>query len=83
MVVVFDTKEITPKDYNFIISNTILSQKESFTYDSIKEYIFNLLKKDKKDLTLNKILNDCILRLRDDGFLSVLGSKYTVVKINI
>lgn len=68
-------------NYNFIISNVILSQTEEFTYDDILEKIKIMF----EELTeqIKGIVKSCLIRLRDDGFLTILGSNYSVVELNI
>lgn len=68
-------------NYNFIISNVILSQTEEFTYNDI----LNKIKAMFGELTekIEGIVKSCLIRLREDGFLTILGSNYSVVELNI
>jgi hypothetical protein len=38
---------------------------------------------DDMNPSLENTLSKCLLRLREDGFLSVLGSNYNVIECNI
>lgn len=65
-------------NYNFIISNLILSKTENFTYaDIIKdiEVVFVEITE-----TILSVLEKCLIRLREDGFLNILGSNYSVIE---
>lgn len=42
MKISFDKNNISKKDYNLIASNLILSQKNTFTYDSILNQLKNI-----------------------------------------
>jgi len=68
--------KLSEENYNFIFSNIILSQKEPFTYVSIREEIKKktLRLDDKMDIAIRK----CLVRLREDGFLDMLGSVFSV-----
>ena len=81
MIKVFDKSEISVKDYNFIISNLILSQKSSFTYNTLLDEIQVMFGEINDELKCT--LRRALLRLRDDGFLSILGSIYKVQQVNI
>lgn len=77
----FDKMVRDEKNYNFIVSNVILSQTEEFTYNDMLsklQYIFNEVTE-----KIQNVLNRCLIRLREDGFLNVLGYKYSVVELNI
>lgn len=79
MKVTFDSKTITEKDYNFIVSNLILSQKCKFTYYDILTQVqkmFGFIDKELKSVT-----EKALIRLRDDGFLDILGSRYWVLNL--
>ena len=67
--------EIKDNNCNFIVSNIILSKKSSFTYEEIREEVNSLLKCTSGNI--ESTLEKCLVRLRDDGFLDVLGSTYT------
>ena len=67
--------EIKDNNCNFIVSNIILSKKDSFTYEEIREEVNSLLKCTSGNI--ESTLEKCLVRLRDDGFLDVLGSTYT------
>ncbi|MDC0803174.1 hypothetical protein POG14_13335 [Clostridium paraputrificum] len=77
----FDKMVTDEQNYNFIVSNVILSQTEEFTYNDMLsklQYIFNEVTE-----KIQSVLNRCLIRLREDGFLNVLGYKYSVVELNI
>lgn len=77
----FNANDINEGNYNFVVSNVILSQKEAFTYDDIICKLSNMF----EELTekICSVVKRCLLRLREDGFLSVLGSNYSVVNISL
>ena len=77
----FNEKDMSEEDYIFVISNIILSQTDKFKYEDI----INKLKTMFKNITtkIENIVKNCLVRLREDGFLIVLGSNYSVIKINI
>ena len=77
----FNESELDESDYNFIISNIILSQKKKFTYNDILNQLSGMFEKITDKMII--VVENCLLRLRDDGFLSVLGSNYSVVEVNI
>lgn len=78
---IFNESELDEKNYNFIVSNLILSQTDKFTYNDILNELSDMFEK----LTdrIQTVVKNCLIRLRDDGFLSVLGTTYSVVEINI
>lgn len=78
---VFNESELDERNYNFIVSNLILSQTDKFTYNDILDELSKMFEK----LTdrIQTVVKNCLIRLRDDGFLSVLGSNYSVIEINI
>lgn len=77
MNISFNTEEITEKDYNFIVSNLILSQRHKFTYYSILEQLKIIFR--GMNTNLKYSVERALVRLREDGFLNVLGSNYWVV----
>lgn len=77
----FNEDELDPKNYNLVISNLILSQTGQFTYNDIIEKLKSMFE-DLTDKLINVVKN-CLIRLRDDGFLDVLGTRYSVVEVNI
>ena len=77
----FKSEEIDERKYNFIISNLILSQEDSFTYDDIIEKLENMF--DEITTKIESVLERCLIRLREDGFLNILGSSYCVVDAKI
>lgn len=81
MIKCFEKNEIKEKDYNFIISNLILSQEQSFTYWSMLDKLKDMF--GEVTQTLERTLSNCLLRLREDGFLNVLGTKYNVIQCDI
>lgn len=81
MKISLDKNSITKEDYNFIISNMILSKKSKFTYnDCIKDLntIFDIV-----DNEIENTLKKSLIRLRDDGFLDILGENYKVICIKL
>ncbi len=69
------------RNYNLIISNLILSQTEKFTYNDIIIKLRDMF----EEITskMENVVERCLIRLREDGFLSVLGSNYAVVEISL
>lgn len=78
---IFDESELDERNYNFIVSNLILSQTDKFTYKDILDELGSMFEK----LTdrIQTVVKNCLIRLRDDGFLSVLGTAYSVIEVNI
>lgn len=76
-----DNREIREENYNFIISNLILSQTEKFTYGDIITKLRDIF--DEITTKIEGIVERCLVRLREDGFLRVLGSNYNVVEVSI
>ena len=72
--------EITSEDYNFIVSNIILSQESKFTYKDMLTKLKLMFNGTSNEL--ESTLEKCLVRLREDGFLDVLGSNYEVVSMN-
>lgn len=77
----FKLEEINESNYNFIISNLILSQTEKFTYNDIIKKLKNMF--EEITMKIECVVEGCLLRLREDGFLSVLGSSYLVIEADI
>lgn len=73
---IFKESELSEENYNLIVSNVILSQTEEFTYGDILENLKSMFMRVTEGL--KNIVESCLIRLRDDGFIRVLGSKYTV-----
>lgn len=75
---VFLKSELNEENYNLIVSNVILSQTKEFTYNDILDKLSSIL----IDITENikSLVKNCLIRLRDDGFLSVLGCNYLVIE---
>lgn len=73
----FSLNELNEENYNLIVSNVILSQTESFTYrdilQNLKEIFIEITN------SIEDLVKSCLIRLRDDGFLAVLGCNYFVV----
>lgn len=74
--IVIDNAKCDESNYNFIISNVVLSQTTQFTYASILEKIEQVF--GSITTIIEDTLKSCLIRLRDDGFLCVLGSYYMV-----
>lgn len=74
----FILNEMSEENYTLIVSNVILSQTNNFTYldilDSLKK-MFN-----EKIEIMERVVKSCLIRLRDDGYLRVLGCNYSVVR---
>lgn len=77
----FKSDEINEKNYNFVISNLILSRTENFTYNDIIKELRDMF--EEITMKIESVVEKCLVRLREDGFLSVLGSSYLVVEANI
>ncbi|WMJ77792.1 MULTISPECIES: hypothetical protein [unclassified Sedimentibacter] len=73
--------QINERNYNLIISNLILSQTEKFTYNDIIKKLGDMF--EEITIKIENIVERCLIRLREDGFLSVLGSSYAVVEISL
>lgn len=75
---IFIESELNEENYNLIVSNVILSQTKEFTYADILERLQTML----IDVTENikSIVKNCLIRMRDDGFLRVLGYNYAVIE---
>ena len=71
-----DKGKVKESDYNWIVSSSILSIVGEFTIDDIIHKVEKLTKESspKWERTIEKSLE----RLREDGFISSLGSYYTV-----
>lgn len=77
----FEINEINEKSYNFIVSNLILSQTGKFTYNDIIKKLKDMF--NEITFKIEYVVENCLIRLREDGFLNVLGSNYSVVEVNI
>lgn len=77
----FDSMVTNEQNYNFIVSNVILSQTEEFTYNDMLNKLQNIFNEITEKI--KGVLNKCLIRLREDGFLNVLGCKYSVVELSI
>ena len=78
---IFDESDITDKDYNFVVSSLILSQTKKFTYDDIIETLKGMFT--NLNEKIENTVKSCLVRLREDGFLVVLGVNYSVVEVSI
>lgn len=81
MTVAFNLEDIKADDYNFIISNLILSKAGNFTYYDVRSQLVNMF--GEIDNKIEYTLKQCLIRLRDDGFLNILGSNYSVTELKI
>lgn len=81
MKITLKLEEINKSDYNFIISNHILAKTNKFTYDDIANELKDMFGEINSDI--EQTLNKCLIRLRDDDFLSILGSNYSVRDVHI
>lgn len=77
MEIRFNRNNISKDNYNFIISNLLLSKKEDFTYEDCVKELTIMLGVWNSDI--ENALSRALIRLRDDGFLNVLGENYKVV----
>lgn len=77
----FMRNEVNEENCNFIVSNVILGQTEKFTYEDIINKLKGMF--DKINSKIEYIVKSCLIRLSEDGFLSVLGSSYLVVDVEI
>lgn len=77
----FKSDEVNEMNYNFIISNLILSKTENFTYNDVINDVKDLFTEINEIIV--SVVEKCLIRLREDGFLSVLGSRYLVVEASI
>lgn len=81
MKIHLNKNDISEKDYNFIVSNLILAKEGNFTYTDCLEQlnvIFGTV-----DNNLKYTLNNVLIRLRNDGFINILGTKYFVAELNL
>lgn len=81
MIKITIPKEKIKENYNLIVSNIILNQKNKFTFDEIMEISCNEIGCKPKEIEAT--VKKALLRMREDGFLSVLGSKYEVIEVSI
>lgn len=77
----FKSNEVNEINYNFIISNLILSKNENFTYNDIINDVKDMFTEINEIIV--SVVEKCLIRLREDGFLSVLGSRYSVIEASI
>ena len=75
---IFIESELNEENYNLIVSNVILSQTETFTYGDILENLQKMFINITESVM--NLVKKCLIRLRDDGFLRVLGCNYLVVE---
>lgn len=75
MIKITIPKEKIKENYNFIVSNIILK------FDEIMEISCNEIGCKLKEIKAT--VKKALLRMREDGFLSVLGSKYKVIEVSI
>lgn len=76
---VFEESKVDKRNYNFIVSNVILSQTGEFTYNDILAKLSTMM----EDITqgIKNVVKSCLSRLRDDGFLSAWDDKYFVIEL--
>ena len=69
------------ENYTLIVSNIILSQEKTFTYEDI----ISALTQVYSQITdrIKEVVKTCFIRLREDGFLNVLGTRYSVAQVTI
>ena len=67
------------ENYNYIISNIILS-KNTFSYNEILDEIKYKFNNDEYAID---VLNKALIRLREDMFITILGNSYTVLNCSI
>lgn len=68
--------EVNPQNINFIITNTILSMKNSFTCKQVIEEL------KKYSIDNENTIKKAIVRLRDNDYLEESGSYYRVLNDN-
>ncbi len=73
--------EVKEEDYNFIVSGIILSQGGKFKYNDIMDILKSMFTSIPKGLEL--ALQQSLIRLRDNGFLNLLGSVYQVIPVKL
>jgi len=81
MSISFKLNEVNPTKYNFIVSNLILSKTGTFTYYDIIDDLKNMLGENNKNIEY--VVQKALIRLREDGFLSILGSNYRVINFEV
>lgn len=59
MIKCFNKNEITKKDYNFIVSNLILSQEQTFAYDTLLTNLEEMF--EETNLELKSTLSKCLI----------------------
>lgn len=65
--------EVNPQNINFVITNTILSMKNSFTCKQVIEEL------KKYSIDNENTIKRAIVRLRDNDYLEESGSYYRVL----
>lgn len=73
-------KENIVSNYNLIASSIILARKGNFTYDDILKEVETVVGCMPNELITT--IKKAMIRLRDDDFLTILGSKYSVKNTN-
>lgn len=81
MKVSINKNDVTEKDYNFIVSNLILSKEGKFTHNDCFEQLTTMF--GEVDNTLKYALDNALIRLGNDGFINILGTTYSVSKLNL
>ena len=75
---IFKQGDQIQENYNLIVSNVILSQTDSFNYEDILSKLNQMFEKITE--VICNVVQNCLIRLREDGFLRVLGCKYSVAE---
>lgn len=81
MKIPINKNDIAEKDYNFIVSNLILSKEGKFTYTDCFEQLTTIF--GEVDNSLKYALDNALIRLRNDGFINILGTTYRVSELNL
>lgn len=71
-----ENNKVKEKDYNFIVSNSILSIEGEFTINDVITKVEGLTGESNPKWL--QTIKQCLERLNEDGFISALGSFYVV-----
>lgn len=74
------SKQNLEDNYNMLVSSIILSQESDFTYNDILSRVSSQIGVSATSCKLVSALNSALLRLREDGFLSLFINTYTLNK---
>lgn len=79
--IIYEESNMDVKNYNFLVSNLILSQTQDFTCNDIIRKLKEMFEDIGQELV--NTVKRCLIRLRDDGFLSECEDTYTVVELEL